>query len=85
MTETTGVGTVGTLRRTSSSAPSAGRCRASRSEIAEDGEILMRGPHIFSEYWRNPEATAETLVDGWLRTGDVGSIDEDGYVYDHRP
>ncbi|MDQ3733911.1 MAG: long-chain fatty acid--CoA ligase, partial [Actinomycetota bacterium] len=50
------------------------------ARIAEDGEILMRGPHIFAGYWDNPEATAETLVDGWLQTGDLGAIDEDGYV-----
>ncbi len=48
--------------------------------IAEDGEILMRGPHIFAGYWDNPQATAEALVDGWLLTGDLGTIDEDGYV-----
>jgi long-chain acyl-CoA synthetase len=48
--------------------------------IAEDGEILMRGPHIFAGYWNNREATTEALVDGWLQTGDLGSIDEDGFV-----
>jgi long-chain acyl-CoA synthetase len=48
--------------------------------IADDGEINMRGPHIFAGYWNNPDATAEVLVDGWLLTGDLGSIDEEGYV-----
>lgn len=49
--------------------------------IAEDGEILVRGPNVFQRYHGNPEATAATLTDGWLRTGDLGRIDEDGYLY----
>lgn len=49
--------------------------------VAEDGELLIRGPHIFQGYMGQPTATSETLVDGWLLTGDLGHVDEEGYVY----
>jgi long-chain acyl-CoA synthetase len=51
------------------------------TKIAEDGELLLRGPNIFKSYYKNDEATKSTLIDGWLHTGDLGHIDEDGFVY----
>jgi fatty-acyl-CoA synthase len=49
-------------------------------EPDEPGEMLLRGPLVMKEYWRNPEATRESLVDGWLHTGDVARQDAEGYV-----
>jgi fatty-acyl-CoA synthase len=46
----------------------------------EQGEIWMRGANVTTEYWRRPEANAEAFVDGWLRSGDIGRKDEEGYI-----
>ena len=48
--------------------------------IAEDGEILVKGPSVFMGYWNRPEETKAVLVDGWFKTGDIGNIDADGYL-----
>jgi long-chain acyl-CoA synthetase len=48
--------------------------------IAEDGEVLIKGPNIFGGYYKNDDASFGTIVDGWLHTGDLGSLDEDGFL-----
>jgi long-chain acyl-CoA synthetase len=79
MTETTGIGTVATLDHFKFG--TVGRAAPGvELRIAGDGEILMRGPNVFREYWRNPEATAEAMIDGWLQTGDLGELDDEGFL-----
>lgn len=62
------IGTVGTL------------VPGNSLRIAEDGELLVRGGVVFSGYWRNEQATNDAFTDGWFRTGDLGSVDEDGFL-----
>jgi long-chain acyl-CoA synthetase len=49
--------------------------------VGERGEIWFKGPNLIRGYWNRPDATAETIVDGWLRTGDIGRLDDEGFVY----
>ncbi len=80
MTETATVATVNTpesFRLGSVGKPLPGV----EAKVAEDGELLLRGPNIFQGYYKNEKATRETLVDSWLHTGDLASIDEDGFVF----
>ena len=79
LTETTAAGTVNTpahLKIGTVGRPSPGVT----VKIAEDGEILMRGEHILRGYWHNETATAEVIVDGWFHSGDIGIIDDEGFV-----
>ena len=81
LTETSPAAAVNLQGRASGSARSAGRCPASRVRIADDGEILIKGDIVFRGYWNNPDATAEALdADGWFHTGDLGELDDDGYL-----
>ena len=50
-------------------------------ELGDPGEIVVRGPNVFKGYWNRPEDTEAAFIDGWFRTGDVGVLDEDGYLY----
>jgi long-chain acyl-CoA synthetase len=80
MSETCGAGSCnlpGATRLGSVGRPSPGL----EIKISPDGEILVRGPTNFSGYAKDPDATASAVIDGWLHTGDLGHIDEDGYLY----
>ncbi|MCC8244163.1 AMP-dependent synthetase/ligase [Saccharothrix luteola] len=80
MSESTGVGTVNTLARHKLGSVGTFGMAGLQLKVAEDGELLMQGPHVFAGYWNNPAATAEVLTDGWLHTGDLGEVDDDGFV-----
>ncbi|WP_068157740.1 AMP-dependent synthetase/ligase [Rhodococcus phenolicus] len=50
------------------------------AKIAEDGELLLKGPVVFEGYWKNEQATKDALVDGWFHTGDIATVDADGFI-----
>ncbi|WP_305091719.1 long-chain fatty acid--CoA ligase [Prescottella sp. R16] len=79
LTETTAafaVNTIGNQKIGTVGKPLAGNA----VRVADDGEILLRGPVVFGGYWRNEAATAEAIEDGWFHTGDLGTVDADGYI-----
>jgi acyl-CoA synthetase (AMP-forming)/AMP-acid ligase II len=57
------------------------RADGTEAEAGEEGEIVMRGPKVSVGYWQDPESTARAHRDGWFHTGDVGMLDDDGYLY----
>ncbi len=80
MTETATAATASTIhnyRFGSVGRPLAGQ----EVRIAEDGEVLLKGPNIFQGYYRNDDASFGAIVDGWLHTGDLGRVDEDGFLF----
>jgi long-chain acyl-CoA synthetase len=93
LTETSGVATVNVAEDYLAKPASAGvpapvsrvkimdRDASAELPMGETGEIWIRGPQVFKGYWRNPDATAKALVDGWLRSGDLGYVDEDGALF----
>ncbi len=82
MTETATVATVNRARGGNFRFGSVGKALDGvELKIADDGEVLIKGPNIFQGYYKNDEATRSTLEDGWLHTGDLGRLDEDGYLF----
>ncbi|MGB2712053.1 MAG: AMP-binding protein, partial [Conexibacter sp.] len=78
LTETAAASTLGTAGRMRLG--TVGRALPGIDVRLHEGEILLRGPNVFRDYYRDPEATATVQRDGWLHTGDLGEVDADGYV-----
>jgi long-chain acyl-CoA synthetase len=78
LTETAAASTIGTAGRLRLG--TVGRALPGIDVRVHEGEILLRGPNVFHGYHRDPGATAKVIRDGWLHTGDIGTVDEDGYV-----
>jgi long-chain acyl-CoA synthetase len=82
MTETATVATVNRARGGNFRFGSVGKALDGvELKIADDGEVLIKGPNIFQGYYKNDDATRSTLEEGWLHTGDLGRLDEDGYLF----
>ena len=82
MTETSTSATVNRPTANNFRFGSVGRPQAGvEVKIADDGEVLIKGPNIFQGYYKNDDATAEALEDRWLHTGDLGRLDDDGFLY----
>jgi long-chain acyl-CoA synthetase len=82
MTETSTSATVNRPEGNNFRFGSVGRAQAGvELKIADDGEVLIKGPNIFKGYYKNEEATEGALQAGWLHTGDLGRLDEDGFLY----
>jgi long-chain acyl-CoA synthetase len=80
MTETSAASTLNTLSELRIG--SVGRpLPGTEVQIAADGEVLMRGPHVFAGYYRDPDASEAALDGGWMHSGDLGALDDDGFLY----
>ncbi len=54
--------------------------KGTKVKIADDGEILVSGENVMNGYWNDPKSTSSTLINGWIHTGDIGALDDEGYL-----